>query len=332
MSDWQRDTRADYQRKGFASRSGYGRNPAFVVVDFINGFTDPTTPLGGDFAWEINATRQLLDAFRRAKLPVFYTTVAYAEDMHDAGVFAKKVPSLAILQYGSPMIEVDARIKPLAGEKVLTKKYASAFFGTSLDLDLRLLGVDTVILAGCTTSGCIRASAVDSLQYGYQTIVVREAVGDRAPGPHEANLFDIDAKYGDVVELADALDYLRSFTGDVDFAAQAQQRFRSLVAARATRLSIDRRTTIDWRTNGRHACKHAPPATIVSLRRHADQEQEKPRRSLSRRVVARGRVVRAGKTVCRSHDDNRPARRRLPSVQGRSGFGRGALAERAFRR
>jgi maleamate amidohydrolase len=225
MSDWQRDTRADYQRKGFASRSGYGRNPAFVVVDFINGFTDPTTPLGGDFAWEINATRQLLDAYRRAKLPVFYTTVAYAEDMHDAGVFAKKVPSLAILQYGSPMIEVDARIKPLAGEKVLTKKYASAFFGTSLDLDLRLLGVDTVILAGCTTSGCIRASAVDSLQYGYQTIVVREAVGDRAPGPHEANLFDIDAKYGDVVQLADALDYLRSFTGDVDFAAQAQQDF-----------------------------------------------------------------------------------------------------------
>jgi nicotinamidase-related amidase len=225
MSDWQRDTRADYQRKGFASRSGYGRNPALVIVDFINGFTDPTTPLGGDFAWEINATRQLLDAFRRAKLPVFYTTVAYAEDMHDAGVFAKKVPSLAILQYGSPMIEVDARIKPLAGEKVLTKKYASAFFGTSLDLDLRLLGVDTVILAGCTTSGCIRASAVDSLQYGYQTIVVREAVGDRAPGPHEANLFDIDAKYGDVVELADALDYLRSFTGDVDFAARARQDF-----------------------------------------------------------------------------------------------------------
>src|SRR5262249_6159350 len=91
MSDWQRDTRADYQRKGFASRSGYGRSPAFVIVDFINGFTDPTTPLGGDFAWQINATRQLLDAFRLAKLPVFYTTVAYAEDMHDAGVFAKKV-------------------------------------------------------------------------------------------------------------------------------------------------------------------------------------------------------------------------------------------------
>jgi maleamate amidohydrolase len=225
MNDWQRETRADYHRKGFASRSGYGRSPALVIVDFINGFTDPTTPLGGDFAWEINATRQLLDAFRGGKLPVFYTTVAYAEDMHDAGVFVKKVPSLAILQHGSPMIEVDQRIAPLAGEKVLTKKYASAFFGTSLDMDLRLLGIDTVLLAGCTTSGCIRASAVDSLQYGYHTVVVREAVGDRAPGPHEANLFDIDAKYGDVVDLADALDYLRSFAGNVDFAARAQEDF-----------------------------------------------------------------------------------------------------------
>jgi len=225
MNDWHRSTRADYERKGFAARSGYGRSPALVVVDFINGFTDPTTPLGGDFAWEINATRALQEAFRRGKLPIMYTTVAYAEDLHDAGIFIKKVPSLAILQKGSPLIEVDKRIEPMPGEKVLEKKFASAFFGTSLDIDLRLLGVDTVILAGCTTSGCIRASAIDSMQYGYRTIVVREAVGDRAAGPHEANLFDIDAKYGDVVELADALDYLRSFAEGVDLAARAQQDF-----------------------------------------------------------------------------------------------------------
>jgi len=225
MNDWQRSTRVDYERKGFASRSGYGRNPALVVVDFINGFTDPTTPLGGDFAWEINATRQLQDAFRRAKLPIFYTTIAYAEDLHDAGVFVKKVPSLAILQRGSPLTEVDKRLEPLPGERVIEKKFASAFFGTNLDVDLRLLGVDTVVIAGCTTSGCIRASAIDSLQYGFQTIVVREAVGDRAAGPHEANLFDIDAKYGDVVELADALDYLRGFAASVDFAARAQDDF-----------------------------------------------------------------------------------------------------------
>jgi len=225
MNDWQHSTRADYERKGFAARSGYGRSPALLIVDFINGFTDPSTPLGGDFAWQINATRQLQDAFRRARLPIFYTTIAYDEDLRDAGVFVKKVPSLAILQKGSPLTEVDKRIAPLPGEKVIEKKYASSFFGTNLDMELRLLGVDTVIMAGCTTSGCIRASAIDSLQYGYHTIVVRDAVGDRAPGPHEANLFDIDAKYGDVVELADALDYLRSFAGGVDFAARAQDNF-----------------------------------------------------------------------------------------------------------
>ena len=225
MNDWQRSTRTDYERKGFAGRSGYGRSPVLLVVDFIKGFTDPSTPLGGDFAWEINATRQLQEAFRRGKLPIVYTTIAYAEDLHDAGIFVKKVPSLAILQRGSPLTEVDKRIEPMPGEKIVEKKYASAFFGTNLDVDLRLLGVDTVIMAGCTTSGCIRASAINSLQYGYHTIVVREAVGDRAAGPHEANLFDIDAKYADVVELADALDYLRSFAGSVDFAARAQDDF-----------------------------------------------------------------------------------------------------------
>ena len=188
----------------------------------INGFTDPTTG-GQGFAWEINATRDLLNACPRAKLPVFYTTVtAYAEDMHDAGVFAKKVPSLAILQYGSPMIEVDARIKPLAGG---TKKYAT----------LSLVRASTST-CGCSAStasswraarpaAAVRASAVELAAIRLSNQVVREAVGNCAPGPHEANLFDIDAKYGDVVELADALDYLRSFTGDADFAAQAQQDF-----------------------------------------------------------------------------------------------------------
>jgi maleamate amidohydrolase len=225
MSDWQRSTRADYERKGFAARSGYGRSPVLLVVDFINGFTDPKTPLGGDFAWQINATRRLQDAFRRGRLPIMYTTIAYAEDLRDGGIFVKKVPSLAILQRGSPLTEVDKRIEPLPDEKVIEKKYASAFFGTDLDAELRLRGVDTVIMAGCTTSGCIRASAIDAMQYGYHTIVVREAVGDRAAGPHEANLFDIDAKYGDVVEIADALDYLRSFAGGVEFAARAQDDF-----------------------------------------------------------------------------------------------------------
>jgi nicotinamidase-related amidase len=178
MNDWQNGTRADYERKGFAGRSGYGKSPVLLVVDFINGFTDPSTPLGGNFAWEINATRQLQEAFRRGKLPIVYTTIAYAPDLRDGGIFVKKVPSLAILQKGSPLVEVDQRIRPAPGERIIEKKYASSFFGTDLDLHLRSHGVDTVIMAGCTTSGCIRASAIDSLQYGYHTIVVREAVGD----------------------------------------------------------------------------------------------------------------------------------------------------------
>ncbi len=225
MSDWQKSTRADYEQKGFAARSGYGRSPAFLIVDFINGFTDPTTPLGGDFAWEINATRQLLEAFRRGGLPIFYTTTAYRKDLRDGGVFVKKVPSLAILQQGSPLVEVDPRIEPLPGEKVIEKKYASAFFGTDLDAEMRKVGADTLVVAGCTTSGCIRASVINSLSYGYQTIVVREAVGDRAAGPHEANLFDMDAKYADVVHLTDVLQYLRQFADKTDFAAKAEQDF-----------------------------------------------------------------------------------------------------------
>ena len=225
MNDWQRSTRQDYERKGFAGRSGYGKSPALVVVDFINGFTDPKSPLGGDFASELNATRQLQEAFRRARLPIAYTTTAYAPDLHDGGHFVKKVPSLAILQHGSPLIEIDARIAPLPGERIFEKKYASAFFGTDLDAHLRALGCDTVLLAGCTTSGCIRASCIDSLQYGYRTVVVREAVGDRAQGPHEANLFDMDAKYADVVSLWDALDYLRSLAAGEGLAAEAHAAF-----------------------------------------------------------------------------------------------------------
>jgi maleamate amidohydrolase len=225
MSDWQRETRRDYERKGFAGRSGYGRNPILLVVDFINGFTDPTTPLGGDFRSELNATRQLQEAFRRASLPIAYTTIAYGPDLRDGGLFVKKVPSLAILQQGSRLVEVDERLEPRPGERIIEKKFASAFFGTDLDSHLHALGVDTVIMAGCTTSGCIRASAIDSLQYGYHTVVVRDAVGDRAPGPHEANLFDIDAKYADVVSLWDALDYLRSFATSEGFAAAARDDF-----------------------------------------------------------------------------------------------------------
>jgi len=227
MNDWQKDTLLDYQKKGFAERSGYGRMPALLVVDFINGFTDPASPLGGDFSHEIAATANLLDEFRAAGLPIFFTTIEYDPEFRDAGVFIKKVPSLAVLVRGSPMCSIDDRIKPSHADYVISKKYASSFFGTNLDTHLKTHGVDTLVITGCTTSGCVRASAVDSLQYGYQTIVVREAVGDRAQGPHEANLFDIDAKYGDVVSLDEALGYIQSLNANGSAEADEFQKWWS---------------------------------------------------------------------------------------------------------
>ena len=226
MNDWYETTRAEYVSKGFASRSGYGAKPALLIVDFSNGFTDPASPLGGDFDQQVEVTARLLTKFRKGHLPVVYTTVAYEPDFRDAGVFIKKVPSLSILVQGSHLVEIDDRIAPLKGESVIVKKYASAFFGTELDKYFRGLEVDTVVITGCTTSGCVRASAVDSLQYGFYTVVVREGVGDRAQGPHEANLFDMDAKYCDVESEHDVLAYLTSLVEEGGLAAEADNQFR----------------------------------------------------------------------------------------------------------
>ena len=211
--DWREAAGAEYERKGFSSRSGYGTRPALLIVDFINGFTDPGTGLGGDYGAELSVTAKLLDEFRARALPVCFTTVAYEPHLRDGGQFIVKVPALSILVKGSEWVKVDERIRPRPSERVVLKKYASAFFDTRLDMELQGLGVDTVIIVGCTTSGCIRASAIDSMQNGFRTVVVRDAVGDRAQTPHEVNLFDIDAKYGDVVSSRDVLEYLRELGG-----------------------------------------------------------------------------------------------------------------------
>lgn len=197
-----------YRRAGFQGRLGFGRAPALLIVDFSNGFTDPSFPLGGDCDAEVAATARLLEIARARAVPVCYTTVAYEEGSGDGGVFLQKVPSLALLRSGTRWVEIDARIPPRPGEVVIVKKYASAFFGTHLAATLTARGIDTVIICGATTSGCVRATAVDAMQHGFRPIVPRECVADRAPGPHEANLFDIDAKYGDVVPAAEVEEYL----------------------------------------------------------------------------------------------------------------------------
>ncbi len=224
--DWQAATGAEYERKGFSARSGYGTRPALLIVDFIKGFTDPGTGLGGDYGAELAVTAKLLAEFRSRALPVFFTTVAYESHLRDAGQFVAKVPALSILIKGSDWVQVDERIRPRPSEPVVLKKYASAFFDTRLDMELRGLGVDTLVMAGCTTSGCIRASAIDSMQYGFHTVVVRDAVGDRAQTPHEVNLFDIDAKYGDVVSSGEVLGYLRGLGERGGLGATADDEFR----------------------------------------------------------------------------------------------------------
>ena len=193
--------------EGFGQRAGgVGRRPALVVVDINNGFTDPASPLVCELDDTVEAIRRLLDAMRRAELPVVYTTVSYSEgDRVTAKAFIDKVPVLLTLEAGSRWAEIDERIAPRPDEPVLNKLFASAFFGTALASLLASHGCDSVIVTGASTSGCVRATVVDALQHGYRPIVPREAVGDRNPAAHDANLYDIDLKYGDVVSLDECL-------------------------------------------------------------------------------------------------------------------------------
>jgi maleamate amidohydrolase len=192
-----------------------GERPAVLVVDFSCGFTDPGCALGSDLSNEVEATRRLLDAARAKGLPVIFTTIGFEASLRDGGLWLQKVPSLGDLQVGGRWVEIDPRLAPREDETIVLKKGASAFFGTNLAAILVSQGIDSVLLCGATTSGCIRATAIDLLQYGFPALVPRECVGDRAQAPHEANLFDIHAKYADVVSLDDALVYVESVPGKV---------------------------------------------------------------------------------------------------------------------
>lgn len=199
---------------GFHGRAGFGERPALVVVDMNVAFTDPSSPLACPLDGVVGAIQELLRECRGAGFPVVYTTVAYDEEARRrAAAFIDKVPALLTLEAGSRWVEIDPRIAPLPGEPVLTKLFASAFFGTELQSLLAAAGCDTLVVTGASTSGCVRATAVDALQHGYRPIVPREAVGDRNPDAHAANLYDIDAKYGDVVSLEEALGRLEELAG-----------------------------------------------------------------------------------------------------------------------
>jgi maleamate amidohydrolase len=204
---------AFFAQRGFGQRIGFGERPGLVVIDILKAFTDATQPLGADLSREIEALRQVLAAARAAGVPIFYTTVAYEEqDLRDAGIWALKQKGVVTLQAGTPGVELDPRLKRRAEEAIILKKYASAFFGTDFVTRLNTRRIDTLLITGCTTSGCVRATAVDAVQNGLRPMVIREAVGDRAEAAHRQSLFDLEQKYADVVAVDEAVAYLAALT------------------------------------------------------------------------------------------------------------------------
>ena len=198
---------------GFAEVVGFGDRPAIIVVDFINGFTDTNCQLASNYDDEIAHTSALLKAARKQNIPIIFTTVEYENAFEEAKYFVQKIPALQVLTENSHWVQVDKRLLRQQQEVVIRKKFASAFFGTNLHSILTSKKVDTLIIVGCTTSGCIRATVVDALQYGYRVIVPEQCVGDRSSDQHNANLFDIQNKYGDVVSKDVVLRYFNQLKG-----------------------------------------------------------------------------------------------------------------------
>ena len=204
-----------YAAGGFGLTLPAGHRPALVVVDFVQAYLEAGSPLYAGVEPARAATETLLSAARDAVIPIVHTNVSYEAGGRNGGVFFRKVPALRCFEAGAdPRLRQFARgLEPHPGESVITKQYASAFFATPLASLLTAASVDTLLIAGVSTSGCIRATAVDACQHGFIPWVVRDAVGDRHPGPHEANLFDLQAKYAEVVGLSTALDFLRTVAG-----------------------------------------------------------------------------------------------------------------------
>ena len=201
-----------YRDRGFQRRLGWGRKPALLVIDMAKAWTRPGNAFSCENMEAVMAAHQLLlDAFRAKGLPVIFTTTAYQAgegSLGEAGLWRLKIPA-EVLLIGSEAVEIDDRIRPREGEIVITKKQASAFHGTPLQSLLSAGGIDTVVITGVTASACVRASVEDAIADGFRPIVVREAVGDRIAGAVAWNLFDIDAKFGDVEPLDSVLDHLR---------------------------------------------------------------------------------------------------------------------------
>lgn len=207
------DALADNYAGAFDGRLRWGRSPALLLVDPVMAYLDPASPLHAPaFEPALRAMERLAAQARSVRAPVLFTKVVYQTGGADGGLFYVKVPALQAFQQGAPGGAFPPSLQPLSDETVVTKQYASAFFGTSLASTLTALRIDTLLIAGFSTSGCVRATALDALQHGFAPFVVREACGDRHPAPHEANLFDLQAKYAEVIGEAAAVQALADRT------------------------------------------------------------------------------------------------------------------------
>ncbi|AMO72562.1 isochorismatase family protein [Sphingorhabdus sp. M41] len=199
----------DYKSGGFGGSIALGKRPALLLVDVVMAYLDPDCPLYSPRFEEAAASCDRLASAARANgIPVIFTNVVYRAGGLDGGLFYRKVPALQSFLEGSPLGAFPPYLQPLADEVIVTKQYASAFFGTSLAATLTAMGVDSLFITGFSTSGCVRASALDAMQHGFVPMVVADACGDRDERPHESNLFDLSQKYAEVVSEAEALAHM----------------------------------------------------------------------------------------------------------------------------
>jgi maleamate amidohydrolase len=206
-----KDDEEFFRQRGFGLKIGFGERPALIVIDMLKGFTDAAMPLGANLDREIEAQKPLLKVAHERGIPVIFSTVMYHEaDIRDAGIWGLKQKGALTLTADSEAVKVDPRLDRRPSDSLLVKRYASCFFGTDLVPRLTSRRIDTLIIVGCTTSGCVRATAVDAVQNGFRPMVVREAVGDRSAAAHEQSLFDLNAKYADVVSLDETLHYMKT--------------------------------------------------------------------------------------------------------------------------
>ncbi|WP_292966647.1 isochorismatase family protein [Novosphingobium sp. UBA1939] len=202
------DLDADYAKAGFNGKLPFGQSPALIIVDVCTAYLDKASPLYAGVESALASNIRIIDAARKAGVPVIFTRVVYQAGGADGGLFYKKIAALSAFLEGSPLGDFPEGIEPRADEIVVSKQYASAFFGTSLAATLRAMGIDTAMITGFSTSGCVRATALDALQNGFTPYVIADACGDRDPRPHEANLFDLQNKYAEVVSEMEALDLM----------------------------------------------------------------------------------------------------------------------------